>query len=184
LNQTAARLFVLPLALLALIATSNAVLAHGPSRKKAAVEQVIDAPPEAVWAVIGNFQDMSWHPAVTKTTGTGGSAPGATRTLTLQGGGEIMEKLEKYDAAGHSLFYRIEQVDPKVLPVTNYSSTLSVAPAPDGSSLVTWKGAFYRGYPNNDPPTELNDEAAVAAVTGVYQAGLTHLKAVLEKAGN
>jgi len=32
-----------------------------------------------------------------------------------------------------------------------------------------------RGYPNNDPPPELNDEAALAAVTGVYQAGLDAL---------
>jgi len=26
---------------------------------------------------------------------------------------------------------------------------------------VEWKGAFYRGYTLNDPPPELNDEAAV-----------------------
>ncbi|MCP4875666.1 MAG: SRPBCC family protein, partial [Gammaproteobacteria bacterium] len=39
----------------------------------------------------------------------------------------------------------------------------------------------YRGYPNNDPPAELNDEAAIAAVTGLYQAGLAHLKEVAEK---
>ena len=175
--------FVLPLTLAALITGANAALAHGPSRKKASVEQVVAAPPEAVWAIIGNFQDMSWHPAVTKTEGTGGSAPGATRTLSLQGGGQIVEKLEKYDPVAHTLFYRIEQVDPKVLPVTNYSSTLSVAPAPDGGSLVTWKGAFYRGYPNNDPPPEMNDEAAVSAVTGVYQGGLTNLKALAEKPG-
>ena len=44
-----------------------------------------------------------------------------------------------------------------------------------GGSLIEWRGAFYRGYPNNDPPPELNDEAAIAAVTGVYQAGLDAL---------
>jgi hypothetical protein len=179
LKQPAA--LALPLALAALVATATPALAHGPSRQKVSVDQTIAAPPEAVWAVIGNFQDMGWHPAVTKTEGTGGNTIGATRTLTLGGGGQIVEKLEKYDPATHSYFYRIEQVDPKVLPVTNYSSWLSVAPAAEGGSLVTWKGAFYRGYPNNDPPPDQNDEAAVKAVTGVYQGGLTNLKRLVEK---
>ena len=49
-----------------------------------------------------------------------------------------------------------------------------------GGSLVEWGGAFYRGYPNNDPPPELNDEAAIAAVTGLYHDGLEGLKAKIE----
>lgn len=65
--------------------------------------------------------------------------------------------------------------DVGILPVTNYSSTISVKANGD-KSTVTWKGAFYRGYPNNDPPADLNDEAAVEAVTNVYKAGLAHLK--------
>ena len=48
-------------------------------------------------------------------------------------------------------------------------------------TIVTWKGAFYRGYRNNDPPAELSDEAAVAAVTGLYQAGLAHLKKIADR---
>lgn len=184
MKKQAALYLVLPLTLVALIAASNAALAHGPSRKKVSIDQTIAAPPEAVWAIVGNFQDMSWHPAVTKTAGSGGSNPGATRTLTLSGGGQIVEKLEKYDPQARAFFYRIEQVDPKVLPVTNYSAWIMVDPAPTGGSIVTWKGAFYRGYPNNDPPAELNDEAAVKAVTGVYQAGLTNLKTLAEKTGN
>ncbi len=43
-----------------------------------------------------------------------------------------------------------------------------------------WRGAFYRGYPNNDPPPELNDDAAIAAVTGVYKMGLEALKKKVE----
>ena len=44
-----------------------------------------------------------------------------------------------------------------------------------GKALVTWKGGFYRGYPNNNPPADQNDEAAIKAVTGGYQAGLDAL---------
>lgn len=162
-----------------LVAYAGAVSAHGPTRKKVVLTEEIAAPPEKIWELIGDFQDMSWHPAVADTQGEGGNAPGATRTLTLGNGGKIHEKLEKYDAEKHSLFYRIAEVDVKVLPVTNYSSWISVK-ASDTGSKVTWKGAFYRGYPNNDPPPELNDEAAVNAVTGIYQAGLENIKKLAE----
>lgn len=158
--------------------------AHGPTRKKVVETVEIAAPPERVWAVIGNFQDMSWHPAVEKTEGQGGNAVEATRRLTLKGGGTIDEALARYEPEKMSYFYRITQVDVKILPVTNYSSTLTVTPAPDGKSTVEWRGAFYRGYPNNDPPLDLNDEAAIKAVTGVYRSGLDGLKAKVEKAGS
>jgi hypothetical protein len=154
--------------------------AHGPTRQKVIIKQQIAAPPEAVWEVVKNFHDMSWHPAVAKTEGEGGNDIGATRTLTLGNGGQIHEKLEKYDAAKHSFFYRIESVDVKVLPVTNYSSWFSIKPD-NGGSLVTWKGAFYRGYPNNNPPPELSDQASKDAVTGVYEGGLANLKKMLEQ---
>ena len=156
-----------------------AVLAHGPTRQKVTLSAEVAAPPEEVWAVIGNFQDMSWHPAVFATTGSGGNDIDATRVLTLgaEGGPTISEVLYKHDDAAMSYSYRITDVLVEVLPVTNYSSHLTVKPAGDGKSLVEWRGAFYRGYPNNDPPPELNDEAAIAAVTGIYQAGLDALVA-------
>lgn len=47
--------------------------------------------------------------------------------------------------------------------------------------LAVWSAPCFRGYPNNDPPADKNDEAAVAAVTGIYKTGLGNLKAVLEK---
>jgi len=158
-----------------------AVQAHGPTRQKVIIKEEIAASPQAVWDRVKDFHDMSWHPAVTRTEGEGGNDIGALRVLVLGNGGQIHEKLEKYDETKHSYFYRIESVDVKVLPVTNYSSWLSVAPTGNGGSVVTWKGAFYRGYPNNDPPPELSDQAAIDAVTGVYQSGLDNLKKLLEQ---
>ena len=69
----------------------------------------------------------------------------------------------------------------KVLPVNNYTSHLTVTADGEGKSKVQWRGAFYRGFPNNDPPPELSDQAAIDAVTGVYKAGLDALKAEMEK---
>ncbi|QHQ36494.1 SRPBCC family protein [Algicella marina] len=154
-------------------------LAHGPTRQKVTLTVELPAAPEDVWAVIGDFQDMSWHPAVFSTTGEGGNEIDATRLLTLseEGGPTIDEVLYKYDAEKMTYSYRINEVDVAVLPVTNYSSHLTVKPVDGGGSLVEWRGAFYRGYPNNDPPEELNDEAAIAGVSAVYQAGLDALAA-------
>lgn len=173
------RLFGLAAALTLLLAPAVAD-AHGPTRKKVSESVEINAPAEKVWAAIGNFQDMSWHPAVESSTGKGGNDINATRQLTLKGGGTIDELLYKFEPEKMSYSYRIEKVDVKVLPVTNYSSTLTVTSIDATHAKVEWRGAFYRGYPNNDPPPELNDDAAIAAVTGVYRAGLDALKAKLE----
>ena len=67
----------------------------------------------------------------------------------------------------------------KDFPVANYSSTIS-AHEEGGKTIVEWKGAFYRGYVNNDPPPELNDEAAIKAVNNLHDTGLAALKAKLE----
>lgn len=174
------RALALGLAILALFPIGAS--AHGPSRQKLTETVEINAPPEKVWEVIGNFQDMSWHPAVAKLEGKGGNEANATRTLTLTSGGTIDEKLVQYDPAKRMYKYEIVQVDPKVLPVNDYSSWLSVK-GEGGKSTVEWKGAFYRGYMNNDPPPELSDEAARKAVTGVYRSGLDALKKKIEAGG-
>ena len=159
-----------------------AAQAHGPSRQKVTEKIEINASPEKVWAVIGNFGDMGWLPIVDKTDATDGNIPGkALRQLTLKGGGLVEESLSKYSEADHSYAYRIEKVDVKVLPVTNYSSQISVTGMAGGKSIVEWRGAFYRGDPLGDPPPELNDDAALAAVSGLYKLGLEALKKKLEQ---
>ena len=60
---------------------------------------------------------------------------------------------------------------------------MTVKPNDQGGSIVLWNGGFYRGYPNNNPPPELNDQAAIKAVTGIYQSGLANLKKLAEANG-
>ncbi len=160
--------------------------AHGPTRQKVTLTTEVAADPAEVWAGIGNFQDMSWHPAVHSSTGDGGNTIDATRVLTLGAadGPTISEILYKYSDEKMSYSYRITDVLVEVLPVTNYSSHLTVKPRDGGGSIIEWRGAFYRGYPNNDPPDNLNDAAAIAAVTGVYQAGLDALVTRFGAAGS
>jgi hypothetical protein len=158
-----------------------AAQAHGSSRQKVIEAVEIDAPAAAVWRTVGNFQDMSWLPGVVKTEGEGGDTPDvAHRKIVLQGGGTVKESLYKYDAEEMSYSYRIDDVDVKVLPVNNYSSTIIVLPEPGGKSKVEWRGAFYRGDPNDNPPPELNDETSIAAVQALYRKGLDNLKQQVE----
>jgi carbon monoxide dehydrogenase subunit G len=168
----------LALAALTLLAPGLA-LAHGPTRQKAVEKISIDAPADVVWTVIKDFDGLAkWHPAVEASPADKGNAEGSVRQLKLKGGGALTETLERYNAEGKSYSYRAK--DGGALPVTNYTSTITVV-GEGGKSVVEWRGAFYRGFPNNDPPPDQNDEAAVAAITSVYKGGLANLRRLVEK---
>ena len=164
------------LALLAALAAPS--LAHGPTRQKVVEKVSIDAPAAAVWARIKNFDALKdWHPAIAESPADKANAVGSVRSLKLKGGGELSESLEGYDEAQMKYSYRAK--DGGALPVSNYTSTIQVT-ADGGKAVVEWRGAFYRAYQNNDPPPEQNDEAAVAAIAGVYKSGLANLKKLVE----
>ncbi|NOQ13964.1 MAG: SRPBCC family protein [Methyloprofundus sp.] len=161
--------------------------AHGPVRGKMTATVDIEASPEEVWDVIKNYDDMSWHPGIKSTEGTGGNEKGATRVLTLAGGGTITEFLKKYDAKKMSYTYKITDMsivktiqhsgqdeDVPVLAVDNYQGKLTVKKK-GNASVVTWVATYYRGYMNNNPPVELNEETADEQVTAVLKEGLTSL---------
>jgi hypothetical protein len=116
---------------------------------------------DAMWAKIGDFCGIGkWHPAVEKCEL---SADGKTRTLSLNGGGTIVEALVKMDAAGRSYTYSIVN---SPLPVANYSSTISVS-ADGAGSVLTWSGK----YDANGAP----DADAMKVVQGIYDSGLAAL---------
>jgi polyketide cyclase/dehydrase/lipid transport protein len=116
---------------------------------------------DAMWAKIGDFCGIAkWHPALEKCEL---SADGKTRTLSLKGGGTIVEALTKMDAAGKSYTYSIVSGP---LPVANYTSTISVA-ADGAGSVVNWTGKYdAKGAPDAD---------AVKTIQGVYDSGLKGL---------
>jgi len=167
---------VLALAAATTLVVCGAAQAHGPVRLKMEMSETLDATPDEVWAEIGRFDDIDWLPGVTRTELTSADATTpdvSTRVLHLEGEGNptITEQLTRWQPEKRCYSYMITQVDVAVLPVTNYASTLCVNDE-GGKARVVWKAGFYRGYPNNDPPAELNDEAATAAVPGIYRAGL------------
>lgn len=140
----------------------------------------INAPAAKVWKAVESFDALNtWHPAVATDQIVEGSndQPGAVRLLTLKGGGTIKEKLLAFEPKARRFRYEILE---GVLPVSDYTSTLSVAPAGKGKSIVTWSGHFRRKDQGPNPADNANDKTATDAVTGVYRGGLDNLKKMLE----
>ena len=155
------------------------ILSHGPTRQKLKESITINAKPEEVWNVIKDFGKIdSWHPSISKV-----ESDGKNRTIyySPRNNTPIKQKLENYNPEKMMYKTSITEVDIKNFPVNTYTANISVKKNDDGTSTVLWKAAFYRAYVNNDPPPELNEAAAIKAVTEFFQAGLSNLKSTLEK---
>ena len=148
---------------------TSASLVHAATLK---VEETMElfVPPAKVWATIGNFGSLAWHPVVAGTEITRGrnNATGAVRTITTKDGAKIVEALEARNNGRRSLRYRIVE---SPLPVTGYVSTLSVAPHGKGSR-VTWMSNFER----NQKAEGVDDAKAKEIIAGIYKAGFDGLR--------
>lgn len=171
----------LKIALLAFALSIAPAAAHGPTPIKVDEKITVSADPKAVWAIVGRFGALAeWHPDVASVKATGGDAAGATRELTLRKGGALVESLDEYDPQQMKYSYRMSDPNLDALPVSSYSATLAVRPAPGGGSEVQWYGRLYRGDTSNDPPENLNDDAARAAMSSFLQNGLQGLAKKLQ----
>ncbi len=103
--------------------------ANAPSQQKGGVgEVVIKADAAKVWAVVKDFGGIhQWHPAVeSTTTETKADETGTVllhRTLTLKGGGALLEKQTINSDEEMKLEYRIVE---GVLPVSGYRANMVV----------------------------------------------------------
>lgn len=128
------------------------------------VSQELPVPAQAVWSVIGGFNGLpDWHPAVEKSESK--TEDGVkVRTLTLVGGGQIVERLEHASEQERSYTYSIISGP---LPVSNYTATIRVRESGRGCT-IEWSSDFTpSGAPEND---------ATAAIRGIYEAGFENLK--------
>ncbi|RFC66060.1 SRPBCC family protein [Fulvimarina endophytica] len=121
----------------------------------------VDATPEKTWSAVGDFCAIAeWHPAVTKCEES--EADGTTqRTLTLDGGGELVEQLVERDDDAMRYTYKIVSGP---LPVKDYESTISVS-GNDNLSTIAWEGSF-------DAADGASDADAENVIRGIYTAGL------------
>lgn len=125
--------------------------------------------PDKVWAMVGEYGTIdSWHPAVVQTEVEGDGGSGLHRTLTLDGGGTILELLLSYSLKDRTYSYAILE---SPLPVANYVAHLTVAPGPDNGATLTWTSSFdAKGVP---------DAEAAGLIGGIYRAGFENVGKLL-----
>ena len=147
------------LAGLAMFAVATAAQAIESKESKTSTQSV-----DAVWQKVGDFCGIGqWHPAIAKCEL---STDKKERTLTLKGGGTIVEHLVRWSDKMHSYTYKIVSGP---LPVEHYESTIHVSAAKSGSgSVISWRGHY-------SAKSGTSDADAKKAIDGVYDAGLTAL---------
>lgn len=125
----------------------------------------VNAPPAAVWSVIGPFCAIKdWHPLVGVCV-TDGKTPPIRTLITKDGKVSFVETERARDDAKRLYSYDFV-VSP--LPATKYLATIRVDAKGSGSTIV-WHGD-YTAEPGKD-------QAVEAALVNVYETGLAALKA-------
>jgi len=141
----------------------------------------IDAPPETVWEVAGDFVGLDrWYPLIESSRLVLGKnrEVGCIRELTRLNGTKVEEKLIDYNPWDYSLTYTYAGGQPLT---SDYFATLTIKDAGGGKSLVEWKARFKRlSYWTDEPPPGQEDATLVKLLTGAYQKGLANLKQVVE----
>ena len=133
----------------------------------AKTETILQAPLNKVWDKIGGWCAIKdWHPAVKACQETRKDNQ-LRRTLTLEGGGEIVERLTGEDERSYSYI-----IETSPLPVKNYKATLSVSAQGNKQTKVKWSSTFDA---NGKP-----DKEAIDLITGIYEAGLTSITKMMK----
>jgi len=158
-----------------LAAATLALFISSSFAETASVTEKVDiaASPATVWAAAKDFGNLhNWHPGVIASTNTNENHPGSIRVLDL-GGPTITEELVRFNDEHKNFTYKINQVDPAVLPVEDYISWFAVRSDGNGGSSLVWMGSF----------NTINGAKALdiqKGVSGIYRGGLDNLKAMLE----
>ena len=106
---------------------------------------VIDAPADAVWARIRDFNGLAtWYPEAIATSeiedGKAGDQVGGVRSFTLGDGTHLREKLLAHSDETRSYTYDFQKTP---FDVDNYQATIRVTPVTDGNaSFVEWWTTF------------------------------------------
>ena len=140
------------------------IFAHGPTRQKVSESVTINADFSEAWTLISDLRDIGqWH-SLYKSIEKKGEDPQPLSMFSRESG---VVQILTLDSEKKLFKYRLKK--PGGLPVNNYSARLRLEKVESGKVKITYKGAFYRKYLNNDPPPGENDEAAIEAVTKMYK---------------
>ena len=137
---------------------------------------VLDAPLEAVWEVLRDFNGHDrWHPAVSTSRLEGGRRSdqvGAVRDFRLTGGERVREQLLSLSDRDHRFRYAIVESD---IPLNGYVAEVALKPVTDGNrTFWSWTSRFC-------PPPGREGELTRLVAEGVYEAGFAAIRALVER---
>jgi NADPH:quinone reductase-like Zn-dependent oxidoreductase/uncharacterized protein YndB with AHSA1/START domain len=137
---------------------------------------VLDAPLEAVWEVLRDFNGHDrWHPAVATSRledGRRADQVGAVRDFRLTGGERVREQLLSLSDRDHRLRYAIVESD---VPLNGYVAEVVLKPVTDGNrTFWSWSSRFR-------PPPGRERELTQLVAEGVYEAGFAAIRALVER---
>lgn|SRR5512134_89860 len=138
---------------------------------KVYASSVIDAPADAVWAQIRDFNALpQWHPLIADSRIEGAAASdrvGCIRNFRTKDGGTIREQLLTLSDFDYECTYSILD---SPMGVENYVATLKLTPITDGNrTFAEWSAEF-------DCPVPRERELAQTIGEGVFQGGFNALK--------
>ncbi|MFL6720831.1 MAG: SRPBCC family protein [Sphingomonas sp.] len=130
----------------------------------------VNASVSEVWSLIGPFCAIKdWLPPVGQCIADGKN-PSTRILVTKDGKAAFVERQTDRSDAEHSYSYTFLS---SPLPVSKYASTIKVTAKGNGSSTITWSGSYL--------PEHGKEKAANEALSGVYEAGLAEIRAMLAK---
>ncbi|MCW2913801.1 MAG: hypothetical protein JWN52_1869 [Actinomycetia bacterium] len=132
---------------------------------------LVDAPAEAVWTVLRDFNGLSvWSPSMPASVIEDGKAAdqvGCVRRFEINGKVMARERLLGLDDESLTQTYTIVE---SALGLHDYLGTLHVIPVTDEDrSLVVWSGSFAADAAQVEKATAMLRD-------GIYRPGLTSLK--------
>ena len=132
---------------------------------------VIDAPIEAVWHLLRDFNShAAWHPAIAESrieAGEPGDLVGAVRAFRLNDGSFLRERLIALSDRNRELTYCLLGGP---LPLDDYVATMRLRPVTEGDrTFVQWESRFR-------PPPERADELKRLVAEDIYEAGFGALR--------
>lgn len=111
---------------------------------KAYASAIIDAPVEAVWALVRDFNALpAWNPAIASSDiedGLHSDVVGCVRSFHLPNGALVRERLLSLDDSRYSFSYNFET---PAFPVENYVAVLELVPVTNGDrTFAQWWATF------------------------------------------
>ena len=139
---------------------------------------ILDAPIEAVWDVLRDFNGHDrWHPAVASSQierGYASDKVGCVRKFRLEDGSELREQLLTLSDMETAFSYCLLDTP---IPLLNYVAHVRLAP------VTETDGTFWEWESRFDTPKGREDELSKLVGEDIYMAGFEAIRAHLKREG-